>query len=164
MGEDLDMRDLPSVETLEEGSYLFGEVGGEVVKVPASEVGGGGSGGTVSDNYVFTNDGSEEETPEVDEPILNADRLQGYKADDFVKKDSLEVLEFTAESDGVGLIGTGLSTKKYFIIGAHLVSPKIVEQADIIISVNPSSETYFLTCSRHKNETITIKALAYKYA
>lgn len=85
---DLDIRSLPEA-SLQDGSFVFGEVGGEAVKIPSNEFGSGGGSGEggiteIPDNYVFTSE-NEEETPEVDEVILNADRLQGYKADDFEK-------------------------------------------------------------------------------
>lgn len=74
------------------------------------------------------------------------------------------ITDITDESDGAGRIGTGFSTLHHFIIGAQLMSPRLNEQAYVNVSSNPIDFTIFVDCPEHKNETITVKLIVYKFA
>lgn len=74
------------------------------------------------------------------------------------------ITDITNETDGAGRIGTSFSTLHHFIIGAQLMSPRVNEQAYVNVSSNPIDSTIFVDCPEHKNETITVKLIVYKFA
>lgn len=96
MEENIDILTIQTVEELPEGSTVYGNVNDEFVQIPSrvfqQSQGGDGNnpGGTPPNNYVFVagND-SDNEEPTGEIGKINADFLQGRKAEEFLLTDAV---------------------------------------------------------------------------